>query len=135
MSLNKDPWAYAQSRPESSPDDLHEISLHHETHDPMLLFPPGSRPESLKNILHECVFVALIAFAAATPVFLQRSLVVVTPSIAESLRMTPAELAWSTASSGYVANKNLIELLVSTLIVLWFQLNNWSFSTAVRPYS
>jgi hypothetical protein len=113
MSVNKHPWAYAQSRSESPPDDLHEVSLHDETHDPMLLLKPGSRPESLKNILHECVFVALIAFAAATPVFLQRSLVVVTSSIAESLRMSPAELAWSTASSGYVANRNLIELLGS----------------------
>ncbi|KAI0389839.1 major facilitator superfamily domain-containing protein [Xylariaceae sp. FL0594] len=108
MSLNKDPWVYPQSRSGSSPDDLHEVSLHDEAHDPVILLPPGSRPESLKNIFHECVFVALIAFAAATPVFLQRSLVVVTSSIAESLAMSPAELAWSTASSGLTTGAFLL---------------------------
>lgn len=104
MSLDKEPWVYARSPLESPPDDLHDVSLNDEAHDARSSLSPGSRPECLKNRLHECLFVALIALAAATPVFLQRSIVVVTSSIAESLRMSPAELAWSTASSGYVAS-------------------------------
>ncbi|KAI0554414.1 major facilitator superfamily domain-containing protein [Xylaria curta] len=108
MSLNKDPWAYARSPAEQQPDDLHDVCLNDETHDSRSMLSPGSRPECLKNILHECLFVALIALAAATPVFLQRSIVVVTSSIAESLRMSPAELAWSTASSGLTTGAFLL---------------------------
>ncbi|KAI0855928.1 major facilitator superfamily domain-containing protein [Xylaria cubensis] len=108
MSLNKDPWAYTRSPPEQQPDDLHDVCLNDETHDSRSMLSPGSRPECLKNILHECLFVALIALAAATPVFLQRSIVVVTSSIAESLRMSPAELAWSTASSGLTTGAFLL---------------------------
>ena len=62
--------------------------------------PRGSRPEFLKSAAHECLFVALAAFAAASPVFLQRSMVVVTDSLVEALQMTPAELAWATAGPG-----------------------------------
>ncbi|KAI0451175.1 major facilitator superfamily domain-containing protein [Xylaria acuta] len=108
MSLNKDPWAYARSPLEQPPDDLHDVCLNDETHDSRSVLSPGSRPECLKNLLHECLFVALIALAAATPVFLQRSIVVVTSSIAESLRMSPAELAWSTASSGLTTGAFLL---------------------------
>lgn len=112
MSLNKDPWVYARSPLEPPPDDLHDVCLNDETHDSRSVLSPGSRPECLKNLLHECLFVALIALAAATPVFLQRSIVVVTSSIAESLRMSPAELAWSTASSGYVGtDRQFTELI------------------------
>ncbi len=104
MSLDKDAWAHARPPLGPSPDDLHDVCLNDDTHDSRSSLPPGSRPECLKNLLHELLFVTLIALAAATPVFLQRSIVVVTSSIAESLRMSPAELAWSTASSGYVAS-------------------------------
>lgn len=90
--------------PESQPppqDDLHEVSLDDnvETREPL---QAGSRPECLKNIFHECIFVSLVALAAATPVFLQRSVVVVAGSLADALQMTPAQMAWATASSGYV---------------------------------
>jgi hypothetical protein len=95
---------YSRSPLEPSPDDLHDVCLNDDAHDSRSCLSPGSRPECLKNLLHECLFVTLIALAAATPVFLQRSIVVVTSSIAESLKMSPAELAWSTASSGYVAS-------------------------------
>ncbi|KAI0868936.1 major facilitator superfamily domain-containing protein [Hypoxylon argillaceum] len=108
MSLDKEPWVYARSPLESPPDDLHDVSLNDEAHDARSSLSPGSRPECLKNRLHECLFVALIALAAATPVFLQRSIVVVTSSIAESLRMSPAELAWSTASSGLTTGAFLL---------------------------
>ncbi|KAI0096072.1 major facilitator superfamily domain-containing protein [Nemania sp. FL0031] len=108
MSLNKEPWVYARSPLESPPDDLHDVSLNDEAHDSRSCLSPGSRPECLKNLLHECLFVALIALAAATPVFLQRSIVVVTSSIAESLKMSPAELAWSTASSGLTTGAFLL---------------------------
>ncbi|KAI3326275.1 MFS general substrate transporter [Xylariaceae sp. AK1471] len=108
MSLNKDLWVYTQSPSETLPDDLHDVCLNDETQEFRAPLPPGSRPECLKSLLHECLFVALIAFAAATPVFLQRSVVVVTSSIAESLRMSPAELAWSTASSGLTTGAFLL---------------------------
>jgi hypothetical protein len=113
MTLNKDPWAYeapSPSEPSPGPDDLHDVCLNDETDDSRSPLPPGNRPECLKNLFHEFLFVALIALAASTPVFLQRSLIVVTSSIAVSLRVSPAELAWSTASSGYVAsNQPLFE--------------------------
>ncbi|KAJ2977293.1 hypothetical protein NUW58_g7852 [Xylaria curta] len=120
MSLNKDRWAYAQSPLEPPPDDLHDVCLNDETHDSRSTLSPGSRPECLKNLLHECLFVALIALAAATPVFLQRSIVVVTSSIAESLKMSPAELAWSTASSGLTTGAFLLPFgyIVDTCAVL-----------------
>ncbi|TGJ80972.1 hypothetical protein E0Z10_g7796 [Xylaria hypoxylon] len=108
MSLNKDPWAYARPPLEPSSDDLHDVCLNDDTHDSRSPLPPGSRPECLKNLLHECLFVTLIALAAATPVFIQRSIVVVTSSIAESLRMSPAELAWSTASAGLTTGTFLL---------------------------
>ncbi|KAI1826523.1 major facilitator superfamily domain-containing protein [Xylaria intraflava] len=108
MSLNKDSWAYAQPSSESSPDDLQDICLNDESRDSRSSLPPGSRPECLKNLVHECLVVAIISLAAATPVFLQRSIVVVTSSIAESLRMSPAELAWSTASSGLTTGAFLL---------------------------
>ena len=102
MPLNKGSWAYAQPPLGSASDDLHDVCLDDDAHMARSPLPPGSRPECLRNLLHECLFVTLIALAAATPVFLQRSIVVVTSSIAEALMMSPAELAWSTASSGYV---------------------------------
>ncbi|KAF2965693.1 hypothetical protein GQX73_g7888 [Xylaria multiplex] len=107
MSLNQDPWAYARP-PLASSDDLHDVCLNDDTHNSRSPLPPGSRPECLKNLIHELLFVALIALAAATPVFLQRSIVVVTSSIAESLRMSPAELAWSTASAGLTTGAFLL---------------------------
>ncbi|KAI0538863.1 major facilitator superfamily domain-containing protein [Xylaria digitata] len=108
MSLNKDSWVYARPPLEPSSDDLHDVCLNDDTHNSRSPLPPGSRPECLKNLLHEILFVALIALAAATPVFLQRSIVVVTSSIAESLRMSPAELAWSTASAGLTTGAFLL---------------------------
>ena len=82
-------------------EELQDVSL--EEDDAKGAQPPlprGSRPECLKSPAHECLFVALAAFAAASPVFLQRSIVVVTDSLVESLQMTPAELAWATAGPG-----------------------------------
>ncbi|KAI0972358.1 major facilitator superfamily domain-containing protein [Xylaria arbuscula] len=108
MSLNNDSWVYTRPPLGPSSDDLHDVSLNDDTHDSRSSLRPGSRPECLRNILHEFLFVALIALAAATPVFLQRSIVVVTSSIAESLKMSPAELAWSTASSGLTTGAFLL---------------------------
>ncbi|KAI1159249.1 major facilitator superfamily domain-containing protein [Nemania serpens] len=108
MSLDKKPWVYTRSSLESPSDDLHDVCLNDETHDSRSPLSPGSRPECLRNLLHECLFIALIALAAASPVFLQRSIVVVTSPIAEALRMSPAELAWSTASSGLTTGAFLL---------------------------
>ncbi|GAP83092.1 putative mfs multidrug protein [Rosellinia necatrix] len=108
MSINKGPWTHPRSVLEPPSDDLHDVCLNDETDDSRSSLAPGSRPECLRNLLHECIFVALIALAASTPVFLQRSIVVVTSSIAESLRMSPAELAWSTASSGLTTGAFLL---------------------------
>ncbi|KAI1308298.1 major facilitator superfamily domain-containing protein [Xylaria venustula] len=108
MSVNNDSWVYTRPPLGPSSDDLHDVSLNDDTHESRSSLPPGSRPECLRNIIHEFLFVALIALAAATPVFLQRSIVVVTSSIAESLKMSPAELAWSTASSGLTTGAFLL---------------------------
>ncbi|KAI4862061.1 MFS general substrate transporter [Hypoxylon rubiginosum] len=99
MHDERDIWLLG---PESQPpphDDLHEVCLDDniETRAPL---PAGSRPECLKNVFYECVFVSVIALAAATPVFLQRSVVVVAGSMSDALQMTPAQMAWATASSG-----------------------------------
>ena len=86
-------------RPEE--DELQDVSL--EDEDPKggpPQLPRGSRPECLKSGIHECLFVALAAFAAASPIFLQRSIVVVADSMVGALQMTPAELAWATAGPG-----------------------------------
>lgn len=102
MATEKDIWAFHPESHACSPDDLHEVCLDDDAKEARAHIPAGSRPECLKNAAHECVFVALIAFAAATPVFLQRSVVVVAGPISEALQMTPAQIAWTTASSGYV---------------------------------
>ncbi|KAI0595392.1 major facilitator superfamily domain-containing protein [Biscogniauxia sp. FL1348] len=108
MSHEKDSWVFLDVPTNPSSDDLHEVCLDDEAKEPRCLLPAGSRPECLKNAVHECLFVGLIAFAAATPVFLQRSVVVVSASIAQSLSMTPAQLAWSTASSGLTTGAFLL---------------------------
>ncbi len=92
---------WTRSQEPACPDELQDVCLNDDTNDVARVpLPRGSRPECLKNASHECVFVALAALAAATPVFLQRSTVVITDSIAGALEMTPAELAWATAGSG-----------------------------------
>ncbi|KAI0206722.1 major facilitator superfamily domain-containing protein [Astrocystis sublimbata] len=106
--FNKDSWVFPRPPLEPSPDDMHDVCLNDELPDSRSTRSPGGRPECLKNLAHECLFVALIALAAATPVFLQRSIVVVTSSIAVSLDMSPAELAWSTASSGLTTGAFLL---------------------------
>ncbi|KAJ3571971.1 hypothetical protein NPX13_g5202 [Xylaria arbuscula] len=108
MPPNTDSWTYARPPLGPASDDLQDVCLDDDAHKSRSPLPPGSRPECLKNLLHECLFVTLIALAAATPVFLQRSIVVVTSSIAEALRMSPAELAWSTASSGLTTGAFLL---------------------------
>lgn len=103
MPIEKDMWSFGPESQSTSPDDLHEICLDDDERDKRARAPltAGGRPECLKGPVRECIFVALIAFAAATPVFLQRSIVVVAGSISEALEMTPAQIAWATASSGY----------------------------------
>ncbi|CAJ2502632.1 Uu.00g100260.m01.CDS01 [Anthostomella pinea] len=146
MSLDKEPWAFSHASPEPTPDDLHDVCLNDEAtgFETRIPLPAGSRPECLKNAAHECLFVALIAFAAATPVFLQRSTVVVVASIGESLDMTPAQMAWSTASSGLTTGAFLLPLghvadtcrllprkalLITSLIIFGMLVACTSFST------
>ncbi|KAK8115127.1 major facilitator superfamily-domain-containing protein [Apiospora kogelbergensis] len=66
------------------------------------------RPEILRSAFHEIVFVALIAMAAASSVFLQRSLVVIAADVADALDTSPAGMAWSTAASGLTTGALLI---------------------------
>ncbi|KAI0024325.1 major facilitator superfamily domain-containing protein [Xylariomycetidae sp. FL0641] len=108
MSIEKRTRIFCYRPHEAHPDDLQEVCLNDDAREKPSPLPPGRRPECLKNMAHECLFVGLIAFAAATPVFLQRSIVVVAASIAQSMRMTPAQLAWSTASSGLTTGAFLI---------------------------
>ncbi|OTB08967.1 hypothetical protein M426DRAFT_260280 [Hypoxylon sp. CI-4A] len=98
MPSEKETWELSPEPQEASPDELHDVCLDEDAKDTKPL-PTGTRPEYFKTTFHECIFVILIAFAAAIPVFLQRSVVVVTGSMAENLQMTPAQVAWVTASS------------------------------------
>ncbi|KAI1380718.1 MFS general substrate transporter [Hypoxylon crocopeplum] len=108
MAVEKDIWAFNPESHASSHEDLHEVCLDDDNKEARTPLPAGSRPECLKNAAHECVFVALIAFAAATPVFLQRSVVIVAGSISEALQMTPAQIAWTTAGSGLTTGAFLL---------------------------
>lgn len=94
------PWAQLPRIQEPHPEELQDVCLNDDANGARVLLPRGTRPDCLRSATRECLFVALIAFAAATPVFLQRSTVVITESIAEALVITPAELAWVTAGSG-----------------------------------
>lgn len=92
----------SNSQPAEYDGELHDVFLGdepNETQKPPHLVP-GVRPKPLRNAFHECTFVAIIALSAATPVFLQRSTIVVTASFGQALRMTPAQLAWVVAGSG-----------------------------------
>ncbi|KAK6951199.1 hypothetical protein Daesc_007730 [Daldinia eschscholtzii] len=108
MSLEKHVWSFDPETQAASPDELHEVCLDDESKEVPAPLPASSRPECLKNAAHECVFVALIAFAAATPIFLQRSVVVVAGPISGALQMTPAQIAWATASSGLTTGAFLL---------------------------
>ncbi|KAH7026250.1 major facilitator superfamily domain-containing protein [Microdochium trichocladiopsis] len=90
-------------------EDLQEISLLDNAQQlPCPKQSRSDRPQCLKNTIHEIFFVACLALTAASPVFLQRSTVVVTASIANELRMSPAELAWATAGSGLTTGAFLL---------------------------
>jgi hypothetical protein len=79
--------------------DLEDVCLNEDANLPVAL-PPGARPEVLGNMIHECLFVGVIALAAASSVFLQRSILVIVADINTSLKMTPAETAWVNSASG-----------------------------------
>ncbi|KAI0472853.1 major facilitator superfamily domain-containing protein [Xylariaceae sp. FL0804] len=109
MSFAKDRWI----RRQPSADDLQEVCLDDDvgagaTGSRVIRLPLGRRPDCFRSAAHEWLFVGLIAFAAASPVFLQRSVVVVAESISQSLSMTPAQVAWSTASSGLTTGAFLL---------------------------
>jgi hypothetical protein len=91
---------WTSSSTETFQGDLEDVCLNEDTKNNPLPLPPGSRPEVLKNIIHECLFVAIIAFAAASSVFLQRSIVVIAAEIGNGLSLTPAEIAWVNSASG-----------------------------------
>ncbi|KAF3018108.1 hypothetical protein E8E14_007059 [Neopestalotiopsis sp. 37M] len=88
-------------------EELEDVCLNEDAKAPAPL-PPGTRPDVLTNIVHECFFVALIAFAAASSVFLQRSMIVVAADINKSLDMSPAETAWVSGASGLTTGAFLI---------------------------
>ncbi|KAI1250553.1 hypothetical protein MGN70_007610 [Eutypa lata] len=102
------PWAQLPRIQEPHPEELQDVCLNDDANGARVLLPRGTRPDCLRSATRECLFVALIAFAAATPVFLQRSTVVITESIAEALVITPAELAWVTAGSGFTTGSFLL---------------------------
>ncbi|KAI0885510.1 MFS general substrate transporter [Annulohypoxylon maeteangense] len=110
MPMEKDMWVFGPESQSTSPDDLHEVCLDDDTGGVGVRapLPAGSRPECLRSALKECIFVVLIAFSAATPVFLQRSVVLVAGSMSEELEMTPAQIAWATASSGLTTGAFLL---------------------------
>lgn len=91
---------WTSSSTETFQGDLEEVCLNEDAKNIPLPLPPGRRPEVLKNVVHECLFVATIAFAAASSVFLQRSIVVIAAEIGNGLSLTPAEIAWVNSASG-----------------------------------
>ncbi|KAK6841749.1 hypothetical protein PG987_002609 [Apiospora arundinis] len=92
-------------------DGLRDILLDgHEVHrQPQYAKPSADdRPGVLRSAFHEVAFVTLIAMAAASSVFLQRSMVVIAADIADALDTSPAGMAWSTAASGLATGALLI---------------------------
>lgn len=81
-------------------EDLEEVCLNDDAKHTRVALPRDSRPEALQNIVHECCFVGVIAFAAASSVFLQRSMIVVAADISTTLHMSPAETTWVNGASG-----------------------------------
>ncbi|KAI1845126.1 hypothetical protein JX266_008673 [Neoarthrinium moseri] len=96
------------SSTETFTDDLEDVCLNEDTKTAPVPLPPGDRPEVLNNVFHELLFVAVIAFATASSVFLQRSIVVIAADIASGLKLSPAEMAWVTGSSGLTTGAFLI---------------------------
>lgn len=94
---SQEPW---NSSTETFREDLEDVCLNEDAKHTPTPSPPGSRPEAMCNIIHECFFVGLIAFAAASSVFLQRSMIVIAADISTSLQMSPAETAWINGASG-----------------------------------
>ncbi|KAK8089265.1 hypothetical protein PG997_004226 [Apiospora hydei] len=108
MSVKEKPsW---RTSGETYNNGLHDIALNDDTHRREHHSEPsaGDRPEMLRSTFHEIVCVSTIAMAAASSVFLQRSIVVVAPDVAAALSMSPAEMAWSTAASGLATGALLI---------------------------
>ncbi|KAK8056462.1 MFS general substrate transporter [Apiospora rasikravindrae] len=102
MSVKEKPsWSKSE---ETFHNGLHDIALDDDIHRQEQHFKPSAddRPELLRSTFHEIVCVATIAMAAASSVFLQRSMVVIAADVAGALNMSPAEMAWSTAASGFV---------------------------------
>jgi hypothetical protein len=89
------------SSTETFHDDLDDVCLDENAKTSPEVPPPGNRPEVLSNIVHECLFVGIIAFAAASSVFFQRSIVIISAEIGHSLSLSPAEEAWLNGASGY----------------------------------
>ncbi|KAH8202294.1 hypothetical protein TruAng_003571 [Truncatella angustata] len=102
---NHDRW---NSSTETFREDLDDVCLDENTKPTPLFLPPGSRPEVLSNVVHECLFIAIIAFAAASSVFLQRSMIVIAADINVSLNMSPAETAWINGASGLMTGAFLV---------------------------
>ncbi|KAL7623238.1 hypothetical protein AAE478_006919 [Parahypoxylon ruwenzoriense] len=143
MSVEKNIWILSPESQTASPDDLHDVCLDDDAKEIREPLRAGSRPECLKNVVHECLFVALIAFSAATPVFLQRSVVVVAAPISDALSMTPAQIAWATASSGLTTGAFLLPFgyiadicpVLSRKTLLIFSLIAFSLLAACTSFS
>ncbi|KAH8671146.1 major facilitator superfamily domain-containing protein [Xylariales sp. PMI_506] len=90
-------------------DELEDVCLDEETElEQRDSLPTGVRPLGIRNFFHECLFVALIALAAASSVFVQRSVTVIVPDIGNALHLSPAEVAWINGAYGLTTGAFLI---------------------------
>ncbi|KAK9797964.1 putative Major facilitator superfamily (MFS) profile domain-containing protein [Seiridium cardinale] len=96
------------SSTETFHEDLEEICLNDDAEFAPVPLPPGSRPEVLGGIVHECLFVVVIALAAASSVFLQRSMFVIVADISLDLRLNRPETAWINGASALTTGAFLI---------------------------
>ncbi|KAI0134520.1 major facilitator superfamily domain-containing protein [Xylariales sp. AK1849] len=105
METDKNAWA---SSTETFRDELEDVCLNEDAKTNPTALPTGTRPDVLNSTLHEYLFVAVIAFAAASSVFMQRSVVVIAADIGNDLNLSPAEIAWVSGASGLTTGAFLI---------------------------
>lgn len=76
---------------------------------------PSARAEVLGSIVHECFFVGATAFAAASSVFFQRSIVIISSDVVRGLNLSPAEAAWLNGASGYISRRIFLSAITANM--------------------
>jgi hypothetical protein len=85
--------------------DLHDVSLDEGKNLPSI--PSAERrPDALRNGICELLFVVVVAMSAASPAFLNFTIMVTVPQIGDALQLSPAALAWTVAAPACVASSS-----------------------------